>query len=292
MVPATIIATQLNIPMADPDGLCADRLLGVGSTKTRPDFDRALSDDRTILVVDDVAGSGRAFREVKARFEEAGIRGNIVYCAIYAPMRHHPDVDVVLQVFSGSFMSQWNVMFHSMLDSACVDIDGVLCPNPAQHEDDDGPRYAEFLRDAPILMKTGGRIGYLVTSRRERYRAATVDWLSRNGVRFDKLVMWPDDDGTGDSAVFKAQVYKESGATLFIESEADVAERIAAISGRPVLSIATQQIVMPGELDPIWQKSSRTSLRQDGGLSRFKLSLRRWVGNRAYYFFKNFTRRA
>lgn len=36
-------------------------------------------------------------------------------------------------------------MNHGILKKACLDIDGVLCVDPTPEENDDGPRYREFL---------------------------------------------------------------------------------------------------------------------------------------------------
>ena len=46
-------------------------------------------------------------------------------------------------------------MHHLWLASACVDIDGVLCIDPTAEENDDGPRYREFLSCAkPLYLPT------------------------------------------------------------------------------------------------------------------------------------------
>jgi uncharacterized HAD superfamily protein/adenine/guanine phosphoribosyltransferase-like PRPP-binding protein len=284
MVPATIVATQMNIPMTDPDGLVADRLLGVGNTKGAVDLDRALAPDRTVLVMDDVIGSGRAIRELKERFAAAGVRGEIVYCAVYGPQRRHPDVDLVLDHSKELFLSQWNVMFHPIMERSCVDIDGVLCANPGPHEDDDGRYYKAFLTETPVLFRTNRRIGALVTSRRERYRRNTIDWLARHGIEYHRLLMMPD-DATEDSAKFKADMYVETDSDLFIESEADIADRIAKLSGRPVLCTETQLLGYPnGATAAAPLRRSGMTMRRRA--SNAKLVLRRQMGDRAYYFLK------
>jgi len=40
---------------------------------------------------------------------------------------------------------EWNALHHSNPERFCVDIDGVLCRDPTEAENDDGESYLEFL---------------------------------------------------------------------------------------------------------------------------------------------------
>ena len=77
---------------------------------------------------------------------------------------------------------EWNLFHHPILEQTCVDIDGVLCNDPEESENDDGPKYEQFLRTVkPIYIPTK-EIGWLVTCRLEKYRELTAEWLERNSV--------------------------------------------------------------------------------------------------------------
>ena len=56
-------------------------------------------------------------------------------------------------------------MHDEILGSACVDIDGVLCFDPAHAENDDGAAYTNFLNNVPPFLSPTRKIGTLVTSR-------------------------------------------------------------------------------------------------------------------------------
>ena len=138
------------------------------------------------------------------------------------------------------------------LADCCVDLDGVLCVDPADDENDDGPRYARFLQNARPLIIPSYPIGHIVTSRLQKYRLETEEWLRDHGVVFGQLHMldFPSAEirrRLRPHARFKASVYMSQRAThLFIESEPNQAAEIAQISGKPVLCYGTQQLLLPG----------------------------------------------
>lgn len=282
MLPATMLATQLNLPMTDLDGLISGKVFGYGATKDAPDVDKAMAAERTVLVIDDTVGSGRAFKKARAALE--GVPGNIVFCSVYSQVAKHPDVDVVLETNTLSPICQWNMMHHAVLKNACVDIDGVLCRNPEAHEDDGGKAYRTFLQTAEKLHATSGEIGWLVTSRRETYRAETEAWMRDNGVRYGKLIMTQTDEEKADSPAFKARIYVETGADLFIESEAYDAAEIQKIANRPVLCVATQSLIHDGS--PIRMRSQSGSQGSAAMLAKIKLQARRLAGDKVYYAMK------
>ncbi len=150
-------------------------------------------------------------------------------------------------------MFQWNVMHHWFLGQSCVDIDGVLCADPTNEENDDGPAYEKFLRGALPLHRPSRKIGYLVTSRLEKYRPQTEAWLARHGVQYGKLVMLDlpskkERQRQSAHGTFKADFFRNSDAVLFIESEYDQALKIANAAGKAVLCWETQEIVSPSSL--------------------------------------------
>ncbi len=282
MLPATMIATQLNLPVTDLDGLVENRIFGHGTTKSAPDLSRANASDRTVLVIDDTVGSGQAFKRARAAL--AGVSGRLVFCAVFAPVARHPDVDIVLEKAGPAPICQWNMMHHAVLQAACVDIDGVLCRKPEPHEDDNGRNYRKFIATAEKLFATSGEIRWLVTSRPERYRAATEEWLSKNGVRYRDLIMPSTDESRHSSTEYKARIYKSLDAKLFVESEADDAARISELSGRPVLCIATQSLIV-GDSRPM-ERLRREVPPLGSHLGTLKLSARRILGDSFYYAVK------
>ncbi len=124
----------------------------------------------------------------------------------------------------------------------CVDIDGVLCADPTQVQNDDGPGYRSFLSGAQPLVLPTSPVGWVVTSRLERYRPETEAWLRENGVEYGELVMLDvataeERRALGAHGRHEAAFSASSGAELFVESEYAQAVEIAALSGRQVFSI-------------------------------------------------------
>lgn len=102
-----------------------------------------------------------------------------------------------------------------------MDIDGVLCVDPTPEENDDGPRYREFLLNAQPLFIPRTEVGTLVTSRLEKYRPETMAWLKKNHVKYDKLVMLdlPNKEARQRAnchASFKAKEYKLSTTYMLL----------------------------------------------------------------------------
>jgi uncharacterized HAD superfamily protein len=82
------------------------------------------------------------------------------------------------------------------------------------------------------------KIDKIVTSRLEKYRSYTEEWLKKNNIEYNEFVML---NATAEEirekslhASFKAEVYKNSKDELCIESEIIQAIDINKISGKPV----------------------------------------------------------
>lgn len=250
MLAANILATHLNLPFLGLESYIAGLDPYVGRTvRETMRVDGSVAPAR-VLVVDDSILSGESMVEVRTRLAEAKPDADITYCAVYAAQEDHPEIDVWLEVVEHPRIFQWNLMRHRRLGDACFDIDGVLCHDPTDHENDDGERYDAFLISARPLHLPGVPIKHLVTSRLEKYRGQTEEWLQANGVIYEKL--WMLDLPSAEErrkrkmhAVHKARVYRKTNACLFVESEDRQAVEIADLSGRPVLSIEAQRIVWP-----------------------------------------------
>lgn len=124
------------------------------------------------------------------------------------------------------------------METACVDIDGVLTENvPAEYDTDD-KKYEDFLSNQRQLYIPETRIGMLVTSRLSKYRDVTEDWLKRHGIEYDCLVMLGLETKSQrdkiDVGAYKAKVYSENNYGLFIESSLYEARTIKNITGKPV----------------------------------------------------------
>jgi uncharacterized HAD superfamily protein len=188
--------------------------------------------------------------DARARVAAAGLGYDVLFVAVYGNQERHEEADLVLEIVPQPRIFEWNFMHHIFLEQSCVDIDGVLCHDPHEAENDDGEAYIRFLLEARPLYRTTRPIGSLVTSRLEKYRPQTEAWLNRIGVRYGKLLMLDlpsaeERRRQGAHGSFKANYYRRSDAILFIESENAQAQTIARRSGKPVLCLETHTMIEP-----------------------------------------------
>jgi orotate phosphoribosyltransferase len=287
LLAAAMLALHLQLPLTDVRGLTQGRLLGGGARLGSLDEGAYLASARRVLVLDDSVYTGRAIAEARAAIAPAvldgRVRGEVEYAAVYASPRSTGKVDRHFTVLPQPRAFEWNVMHHPCLSDSCMDIDGVLCRDPRADENDDGARYAVFLRDVSPRLVPSVEVGHLVTSRLERYRPETEAWLSRVGIRYRQLHMHPAATGAerralGDHAQFKASVCRKVGAPLFVESELSQALVIAEAAAVPVYCTDARRMVYPGGGDDVprpgqalrWQM--RHELRMRAAQARRRLS--------------------
>lgn len=248
---ANLLALHHNLPMTDVDGLCEGKLMDTGR---RYDGDvTALSAVDRVLVVDDTVNSGQQMRETRARLDRRDFSFDIEYGAVYVSFEGHQYVDYWQEVVSHPRVFEWNLLHHPTLENWCVDIDGVLCRDPTDEENDDGARYREFIADVDSHVVPTKPIGWLVTCRLEKYREETAAWLDRHGIEYGELVMMDMPSKVarqeaGNHARFKAEVYESTGADFFIESSLTQAAEIASHTGKPVYCFESNRLVEPGLL--------------------------------------------
>jgi orotate phosphoribosyltransferase len=251
---ANLLALHLNVPMTDIAGLIEGRVIQSGARFKGEDPHRFLWKPRHVLVVDDSVCSGSAMRKTKEQLEAAALPHRVSYAAVYMAPEARLDghVDLYREIVSMPRVFEWNLMHGTVLANSCMDIDGVLCLDPTDDENDDGDRYLRFLRDTPSMLLPTSPVGWLVTSRLEKYRAETEEWLARHRVKYGELRMMQYPDMAARRAArayarFKSDIYVDTGAWLFVESDAALATQIAQLSGRSVFCTETREMLQPGE---------------------------------------------
>jgi uncharacterized HAD superfamily protein len=209
-----------------------------------------LSDVQNILVVDDSCYSGSQLRSVRERIKNAGLRSRVIYAAVYVAPEARHFVDFYFEVCPMPRIFEWNIMHHPALERFCLDVDGVLCCDPTAEENDDSDSYRRFLAEARPLWIPTAPIGWLVTSRLEKYRALTEAWMARHGIKYGKLVMLNMDSAAERRVAschgrFKGEIYRSTPAELFIESNPAQAAEIAELSAKPVFCTMDRQLYLP-----------------------------------------------
>lgn len=246
MLVANLLALHLNLPMTDVEGLLNERLITFSGRSKKID----MREPRKVLVVDDAISTGRQLTKLKQRLADAMLPHEIRYAVAFAKPGTESMVDYVGEQLSDPQLFEWNMMHHPVLLGSCLDIDGVLCEDPAKEADDDAECYQRFLETAAPMVIPTMPVGWLVTARLEKYRKQTEQWLARHGIQYRELVMWDlPGRSTRESAQshgeYKANVYRATNADLFIESSATQAIEIADLSGKQVFCMATGEMCEP-----------------------------------------------
>lgn len=237
---ANLLALYLNLPLADVDGFAEGRVLGGGNRAAEMIASLRNSKKKLrVLVLDDSCLTGDAISNVKEKLRSVSNVHTVFYCAVYAQKRAVSHLDFHFETVYSSRVFEWNILHNSRLSNACLDIDGVLCRDPSEIENDDDENYLKFIKSATPLVIPTVHVGQLVTSRLEKYRRETEQWLAKHNVNYGELVMLdlPSKEERirlNAHARFKSSVYAKSSAVLFVESSVRQAKEIAMSTKKPV----------------------------------------------------------
>jgi len=243
LIPASLMALDLNVPMVSVESLTSGVMPEI--PLPRRGYGHRVQEG-IILVVDDTSASGRQIERLREL-----IPVPVQFAAIYVEDRPTIAVDYYhakLPPFAQFY--EWTMFHDDNNQRLLTDMDGVLCDDwQGGNEDEHAAAYQEFLlhvraRRIPTMPLRG-----IVTNRLERHRPETEAWLKRHGIQFDSLMMSPyttfgERDRANDAAARKAAAYQaDPSLRLFIESDDQQALEIARRTGRPVFSIARNDVV-------------------------------------------------
>lgn len=229
MLPATLLGLLRNIPVYQ----LGDIQKGFGDYTHRV---KVIQEGITLVVDDSVLG-GKTMKLAKNTLQEIQ---NLKFGTMYTTEIGIQHVDYYFQELDTPRIFEWNVFHGKFIQESCCDIDGVLCRDPSNFENDDGVNYKRFVRYVPCRMKPSFKIPYLVTCRLQKWRKHTEWWLDFHGIKYGELIMMNHKTKqqrikVGNYAGYKAQVYLEKDVSIFIESNYKHAKKIFAITSKPVL---------------------------------------------------------
>ena len=189
MLVASLIALYLNLPLSDLDSFVKGEIYSLGKTKKNVDWISDISEARQILIVEDSSYTGASIREAKQRIQDSPYKDRVVFLAAIVTKDAKKLVDISFMERQPPRVFEWNMFHHQLVSRMCFDLDGVLCEDPTDEQNDDGEKYIDFVLNAPLKVKPTFEIGYIVTSRLEKYRDITEQWLKNNGIRYKELIM-------------------------------------------------------------------------------------------------------
>jgi len=238
------VALRLGVPLYQASHSAGLLYIGGGSRIRNTDIHgERKTFSGPVVIVDDSTCSGFAVRELKQTPELAKLPIYVIYAA--SPGRH--SVDGYVRHLELPHWFDWNLFNNGqILRQQCVgtDFDGVLCSDCSPEDDDDGPRYTQWMESVrPIRMPRDYPIPFIVTARREAYREITEAWLGRHRINYGQLVMFPGtfkERSQAEIGQWKARQCDRLGVGLFIESDYHQSLRIAELRQRPVISIGAR----------------------------------------------------
>lgn len=246
MLVATIIALYLNIPLTDIDSFINGKLYSTGSTKNIDNVIKNYCEIKTALIVEDSSNTGNSIIEAREKLSAITFVKKI-FLSVYVTKAAIDKVDIYFRKIEQPRVFEWNFMHSDDLIHACVDIDGVLCMDPTYEENDDGEKYIKFILMAIPRYIPTKKIGWIVTSRLEKYRKETEKWLEKNGIEYGQLIMMNLETAQerrelNNHAEYKANIYKKlDEAYWFVESDRSQAREIANRTGKAVFCVNAQQ---------------------------------------------------
>ena len=245
ILPAALLALHFNVHLVTLEALKREE------TPWRDALRRGVAGKQSgrVLVVDDSVGSGETLRQTRRELQG---KGSFLFAALYYREPHKSLLDFGYREIPAPRCFEWNLFHCQQMQYSCLDLDGVICADWLDREEESGPglkRYLDHLKHArPKYLPRTYRVQAIVTARLEKYRPQTETWLRKNGVQYHELIMAPYHTAearraAGKNAHRKAEAYlQRREARLFIESDRTQAGEIARLAGRPVLCATTMEM--------------------------------------------------
>jgi len=241
MIAASMISTELHIPMGI---MGCDKFF----SGNRVGSDNGIKSGK-ILVIDDSVNSGKTFGIFEKDIKCLSKNFEVVKAAVYMKKGGENIASLFARYLDVPRIFEWNLFNSFKIQDMILDMDGVLCQDPTIY-DDDGIDYQNNITNAIPLHIPKYPVKAICTSRLERWRSITENWLQYYGVKYGKLIMSSyatadERRKKGDKSAYKAKYYVNLNGSLFIESSSHQAKRIASIAKRNVLSLEDKKIYLP-----------------------------------------------
>lgn len=245
MVPATIIAEQLHLPLGEVGMYANGGGFFVGGGRRGPLY----TEGDTIVIIDDGTSPSAQSLNAAAKLLRQRFPGQkFATAAVWVPAGWTAGVDFWCEQFDGpeTFFQQSEFPNTPEAHETLYDFDGMLCVDPPKGETDDVDYWtAVFDQCQPLYLPRRFKALGIVSARLEKYRPVCEAWLARWGVVYESLILNPSADcnARGDGvaiASWKAGIFANTErAKTFVESDAWQAGEIRRISGKPVFCIET-----------------------------------------------------
>ena len=236
---ANIIASKLGKPLTTPDGFVEGRVW-----MTKRSAYEGRKQNQKILLVDDRVSKGRELRSILAMLQEQSEEFQITKASLFVTNEAASLVNLYYKIIPDPVLFEWNLL-HSKQGILATDMDGVLCDDPPKGLDANEAAYVEWMRNAKPYLIPLYEIDAIISSRLERYRAETENWLAKHRVPYKQLILWnlsSLDERRGNFAKYKSEVLMRVKPDLYWESNINEAKQIHQSTRLPIL--CTEQMTL------------------------------------------------
>lgn len=250
--PASMVAMMTHLPLLIFRQSKKDIIEAGNGYRLKSDKDGVIHDlpGKNPIVIDDTVMTGNSFAMCRKLLEKD--HPNIIFASVYCNPGANVKPDLWVRDLNHPHFLEWNLFNSIFSHNIATDFDGVLCQDCEIAQDDDGPRYLDFIRNAkPKNLMRKVQVPLIVTARLEKYRKETINWLKRYNIKFNKLIMHPAETlaerNRDDISAFKAKHIIEWANKIenrhswkfpiFVESNDYQARQIAKITN--ILTICT-----------------------------------------------------
>lgn len=246
LIPATYISLRRNIRLVELFDLLRqpEGAIQRANLRNNNPSSKKTPGNRLLIVDDSSSNDSITFRDLRNRLASQQAL-EITYGAVYRASSRSL-VDLYYREISLPRLFEWNWYRNWRIQHAMLDMDGVICEDwKHRPETNNDPEFVSHIAEVRPLFLPQIPIRAVVTSRIERYRMNTIEWLARHRVQYGKLIMHPaatpeERRKANDHAARKAIAYRnDSAAQLFVESDVKQAQEIFRLTGKPVLCIDT-----------------------------------------------------
>lgn len=97
-----------------------------------------------VLIIDDTVCYGGAMTEIQDLLKKRSYA-----CIYYSGEEINCKLDYWYRIIKQPRIFEWNwLQQERLINNSCFDIDGVLCEKPNEYQNDDGPGYLKFIKNA------------------------------------------------------------------------------------------------------------------------------------------------
>ena len=238
---ANLIASKLGRPLSTPDNFIR------GEIWSSHDVDKP-HQIRRILLVEDSIGTGNSLIKAREKLAESNPNLIIKTASFFVERKNKFLVDFYYRELKLQTIAEWTLLTNSKANKGAlaVDMDGVLCEDCSVEVDSDEIKYLTWLKTAKPYLIPQFEITAIITSRLEKYRPQTEEWLKEHEVKYKKLCMMnlldKKEKNLRKTIDYKIELIKTLQPSIFWESNIVEAQKIHKKIKIPIL--CTDQMII------------------------------------------------